>query len=239
MAFRLTILFFFCFLCTFLNAQIGLTYGYVRQDNKVWDAVLVEKGLLSPEGTLFNEGHRLSLEYWFRLPNQRIEFYPELNISLQEASYSGGFISHQTDFQAITFGIDLKTQIYFLDFNGDCDCPTFSKNEPIFKKGTYLLLSPGAYIQDRSFNSVSQNYIVKQEDLFVNLKFGAGFGLDIGISDLITLSPFYLFELHEQLEWDGLKALPQSTIILDPIDNTAERINRHILGLKIHFRFDN
>lgn len=235
---RLTLMLLFCFFGAILKAQIGLSYGYMQQEHTAWDQILLEKGLLSPGETFLNEGHRLSLEYWFRLPKQRVEFYPELNISIQESSLSDDLFSIQTNFQAITYGLDLKTQIYFLDFKGDCDCPTFSKNDPIVKKGTYLLLSPGAYMQNRNFDSVSQTFLVEQYNQAINLKLGAGVGLDIGITDLITLSPFYLFELHQTSEWDELKSLPQSTITIDPIDNTAAMVNRHIVGLKIHFRFD-
>lgn len=235
---RLTLMLLFCFFGAILKAQIGLSYGYIQQEHTAWNQILLEKGLLSPEETFLSEGHRLSLEYWFRLPKQRIEFYPELNISIQESSFSDELSSFQTNFQAITYGLDLKTQIYFLDFKGDCDCPTFSKNDPIVQKGTYLLLSPGAYIQNRSFDSVSQTFSIEQDNQAINLKLGVGIGLDIGITDLITLSPFYLFELHQTTEWDELMSLPQSTITIDPIDSTAAMVNRHIVGLKIHFRFD-
>lgn len=161
---RLMLMLLFCFLGSNLNAQVGLSYGYIQQEHTAWDQILLEKGIISTEETFLSEGHRLSLEYWLRLPKQRIEFYPELNVSLQESSFSDELSSHQTNFQAITYGLDLKTQIYFLDFKGDCDCPTFSKNEPIVKKGIYLLLSPGAYIQNRNFNSVSQTYSIEQEN---------------------------------------------------------------------------
>lgn len=236
---RLTLMLLFCFFGSTLKAQIGMSYGYIQQENLTWDQILLEKGILSAEETIFSQGHRLSLEYWFRLPKQRIEFYPELNISIQESSFSDNLFTYQINLQAINYGLDLKTQIYFLDFKGDCDCPTFSKNDPIFKKGIYLLLSPGVYIQNKSINSSSQTFSMDQVNQSVNLKLGAGFGLDIGITDLVTLSPFYLFELHKKTEWNALKSLPQSSIsILDPIQDSAAMINRHIFGLKIHFRFD-
>ena len=194
---RLILMLLFYFFGSILKAQVGLSYGYIQQQHTAWDQILLEKNLISTEETFLSEGHRLSLEYWFRLPKQRIEFYPELNISLQESSLSDDISTSQTNFQVITYGLDFKTQIYFIDFKGDCDCPTFSKNDPIIKKGTYLLLSPGAYIQNRSFNSVSQTFSIERDNQAINLKLGAGIGLDIGITDLITLSPFYLFELHQ------------------------------------------
>ena len=83
--------------------------------------------------------------------------------------------------QGLTF--EMQTLFYPLDWFNDCQCPTFGKTNDFIKKGFFFTVAPfvsSAISTPDSWNSAS--------DLIWGLKAGAG--LDVGLSDYVTLSPF-------------------------------------------------
>jgi hypothetical protein len=72
---------------------------------------------------------------------------------------------------------------------GDCHCPTFSKQNDLVKKGLFIQII-GAFQNERSKTAITQYTNWHQ-----NLSAGIGAGLDIGISDFITLTPLIQY-LH-------------------------------------------
>lgn len=118
----------------------------------------------------FNEHVDVSLHYWTRLKNLRIEFYPGLIYQK--------YLNADQNIQG--FGITVPTAFYILDMINDCDCPTFSKNDYLIQKGLFLRAGP-SYLKTTS-----------AEEDFKSVDIAAGeinIGLDLGVSDLLTLTP--------------------------------------------------
>lgn len=134
-------------------------------------------------------GYEVGVHYWFRLKNLRIEFFPEINY--------GSVVVKATGIQARTkihrFGVALPVSIYPLELKGDCKCPTFSKQNDLFKKGFFLQLVPAIQRTQSMLTTTDPAPWTEH----VSLGFGAG--LDIGVSDLITVTPLihYFTSLYD------------------------------------------
>ncbi len=149
------------------------------------------------------DGIQASLEYGFRLKEKRVEFHPGLGyrFSLAQPNFNGSMRS---------FDLDFNTAIYPFDFAGDCDCPTWSKDGSLIKKGFFIEVSPGI-----AYQSLQRNFIVSDvaggelEPTDIgssNLlwKLSAGVGLDIGISEQLTITPMLTISMLSDAEWEGL-----------------------------------
>lgn len=184
-------------------AQFGIrgTYSNVQTPN--WEQVITDN-LGSTDFNLNQIG--FGADYWFRLKNQRIEFMPTLKYAASNTA-----IPHPSDgsnrvFDLKSIGLHWNTNIYFLDFKGDCDCPTWSKSEPWVEKGLFLFISPGVDYQSFNYavmDNDDANAILEVEHKDLNFNIGAGLGLDIGISDLITITPYAGLRFHNTVEWGG------------------------------------
>ena len=126
----------------------------------------------------YNLGQELSINYWFRLPNQRVEFLPTLRFGLAEQAGQ--------QFQLAEYGADFKVNVYPFDFLGDCDCPTFGKQGPQLQKGFFLQLAGGYSFYDAEFGAEVKSPNRENGSSFT---YGGALGLDIGLSNLITLTP--------------------------------------------------
>lgn len=149
---------------------------------------------LSKAGTDINQqGFQAGLEYYFRLKSNRVEFHPML-------SYRRSFEKDLTLGYYSSIDFDFNTSIYLFDFEGDCNCPTFSKQGTLVKKGFFFELQPGFGYQTifvtESDGGKSSNMV---------LKLGLAAGLDIGLSDQYTLTPFVSATRTFSGEWDVLK----------------------------------
>ena len=160
------------------QAQFGLNGKFLSPQNN-WQVNLTNT---NQERTiqLFDQGWSAGVDYWFRLKNKRIEFLPELNYAQLNNSQED-----YSENKASIYSFFFNTNIYFLDFAGDCDCPTWSKEGPTLKKGLFLQLSPGISYWDASVGT--------GDDVFANrpvaFSIGGGLGFDLGISDLVTITP--------------------------------------------------
>lgn len=119
----------------------------------------------------------LSVHYWTRLKNVRIEFQPGI---LYQHYFSSDFSPH-------ALGITVPTHFYILDMLNDCDCPTFSKNDYLVEKGFFVRLAP-SFLRPFADDELWSNPGILEGEL--------GIGLDIGLSDLITITP--LLEYKQQ-----------------------------------------
>ncbi len=120
-----------------------------------------------------------SVHYWTRLPRHRMEFYPGVIIQNHQTFDQGNYQN---------LGLSLPIAFYPLDFVNDCDCPTFSKNAFWFQKGFFIRLVP-----TWTFNIHSP----EAETYGQLLGVGLSMGLDFGLSDLVTISPFIGYnQLH-------------------------------------------
>lgn len=158
---KLLILFFFC--AGFgIKAQIGIQGHYYSLSS-----VDEQSGVYNS----FTGG----IDYWFRLPRVRLEFRPFLGAE---------FLDNRTDdrsFRGLTF--EMQTLFYPMDWFNDCQCPTFGKTNDFIKKGFFFTVAPFGSLPISS----PDNWEAASEFIW-GVKAGAG--IDIGLSDYVTLSPF-------------------------------------------------
>ncbi len=207
-----------------LSAQFGINASYFMPEAKV----------LMPEGSESVEfkanGPAVGINYWFRLKNKRIEFLPEFNYSTANESLEN--LSFDAKIQH--FNVYFNTRIYFLNFAGDCDCPTFSKEGPTLEKGLFLQLSPG-------FSYVTQTYAwgdkTRETDVST-FSIGAGLGFDVGINDYVTVTPFGGLRYFPSYNWN-LDDFLNTTAPEDPVSSESEALMAWYLGVHVGLRFDN
>jgi hypothetical protein len=161
---------------------------------------------------IFASNTGIGLDYWFRLKNYRVEFLPEIHLGLK-TSNTYDIRATMTDFSS--FGFNFNTQIYLFDLEGDCDCPTFSKQGPSLSKGLFFNFSPGVlYYTTAISNAVIDPTITNSEVAF---KLGLGIGYDVGISDLFTITPMFNYNIAPGIQYDELEIIgstpPEPTVI--------------------------
>ncbi len=176
-------------------------------------------------GQISQEGIQASLEYHFRLRQKRLEFHPGLGYrtTFNQADLTGYFSSIDFDF---------GTSIYPFDFQGDCHCPTFSKDGVLFKKGFFLEVIPG--VGSQTFKRIKSDPddparlpITSNKLVF---KLGLAAGLDIGLSDQFTLSPMLSATFLSSDHWQGLH--------LDGSDGTLDHYVCFGAGVRLTYTAD-
>ena len=211
-----------------LSAQFGFSGGYLSGEAENWTA---SPGLISGTSVdLPGTGWQVGIDYWLRLKNYRVEFLPTLAYSQQESNL-------QSDISNQFSGAHLfiHTNIYPFDFKGDCDCPTFSKEGPSFEKGLFIQISPGIsqlnYEYQHSFYQDSP--ATSSETAF---SIGAGLGLDLGISDLLTITPVVSLRYYPSVNWEILSGT-DDVPFLSPIQAESTLI-QYQAGLRLGIRLD-
>lgn len=163
-------------------------------------------------------------EYHLRLKKNRIEFHPGLGIRVPVRNGDFGQISG--------FDLSVPVDFYIFDFEGDCDCPVWNKEGEVFKKGFFLEITPGISLQTVHRTNVQATVDpatpVKSQGLISFL--GAGAGLDLGISEHITLTPTVSYFFFSGKDWEGL-AVDGGIRRLDDQKNIG-------LGLRIQYHPD-
>ena len=191
---RLSILALLLICSTTLSAQFGFSGSYLISQADNWETPLTING--EPVISLPGNGWQAGIDYWFRLKNVRIEFLPTLAFSQQNYTLS----TLAAESQLSGFHFLLNTNFYLFDLEGDCDCPTFSKEGPSLQKGFFLQLSPGISYFDFNFDEIDK--VASTETIAVSL--GLGVGFDLGLSDLITLTPQAVARYYPAVQWEGL-----------------------------------
>jgi len=118
-----------------LHAQFGLRASYQIHQAEDWQVL---DPIMNQTTGLPGNSYAMGIDYWLRLPNMRIEFLPTLSYAQSSATLPD---SHTFDGQ--WFAFRLNTHIYLFDLLGDCDCPTFSKQNDFLRKGFFVNISPG------------------------------------------------------------------------------------------------
>ncbi|MCP3928611.1 MAG: hypothetical protein GY705_05860 [Bacteroidetes bacterium] len=190
----------------FLSAQIGISGAYQSMDAGNWESIIDSKvDPLSPENN-FNNNYAVSIDYRFRLKSLRIEFLPELSFFQTKNHFrDSNNAPHHLDVNF--FGFRLNTNIYSLNMEGDCDCPTFSKGGSLVQKGLFFQLSPGIDYLNKK-HQYQENYpessLTDAKNNNWAFSIGAGLGLDIGLSETFTLSPTLRARFYPKAKWDYL-----------------------------------
>lgn len=174
-------------------AQFGITGGFAQLNSEEWQEDIKATGTYTLSEDFLTNGQALGIDYWFRLKNYRIEFLPELRVS----RYTGTLTAtdQEVDLKVNNIGLNFNTNIYPFDLEGDCDCPTWSKEGPTLKKGLFIRISPSiGYWNINDDITGGEQSSGKSYDIHASL--GAGLGFDIGLSDLLTITPLVEYRWH-------------------------------------------
>ncbi len=178
------------------HGQFGVTASTGLHTFETWDNDL--NYFQAPVVEPFSVSFGIGVDYWFRMKGQRIEFFPTINFfRYNDFRISGPFLvdNQTTDYDLATLGFIVNTHIYFMDFFGDCDCPTFSKQGSPIARGLFLRISPGVSMGFHSyrFAQSAQSFEANSEDWAFQISLGLGY--DIGISNLLTATPFVQYHV--------------------------------------------
>lgn len=215
--------------------QVGITGSYTAGNYRELQTQLanhLDLGVAQGQD-LWQNGYKLGIDYWFRLKPVRIEFFPEIAWSQFQTDLFDPIQSTPLNSKLQNLHFQANINIYPLDFVGDCDCPTFSKSEPIFQRGFFIQLSPGVQYQSMVFDAGAS--AVTYSDW--NYTLAGGIGLDIGVSDFITVTPYakywYLLEVnHDQLN----EFMPYDSSPTGEFENSSASMIE--AGLRLGLRFD-
>lgn len=184
----------------------------------------------------FTKAYAIGVDYWFRMKDKRIEFLPEIGFAYSKSSL--GPEQARTEFSHSAIFFNLNARIYPMDFAGDCDCPTFSNQSTLIKKGFYFELSPGVALNNSS-NDVewtdAEGNIIELGSNFTSYKIGLGAGLDIGVSNLLTINPYAMYNYHFNVDHISTN-VPTDYIPSDPEYGTTQ--GQLELGVRFAIRFD-
>ncbi|MEO1261972.1 MAG: hypothetical protein AAFZ15_24425 [Bacteroidota bacterium] len=199
--------------------QVGINGAYYTFTANEWTDLLNE---LTGQNFDNATGYQVGVDYWLRLETKRIEFFPEISYAALNSN------SGNSEIDITLLGFHLNTNIYPFDFDGDCDCPTWSKSGSIFEKGFFFQISPG---YNRGEIKVADEN-VQGDETFNYFHLGIGAGLDIGISDLITVTPLVKYYYSTSVEY-GPTSL--STIDYSPAESN---IRQFYAGVRLGLRFN-
>ncbi len=225
-------------------AQFGINAGAHFLRAAEWENAIQNRVNASNS---FGTDLYLGVDYWFRLKNRRVEFLPEV-------SYAQSSIKNNYDFEGNnwdetntfrSYSFFFNTNLYLLDFAQDCNCPTFSKDGDIIKKGFFVRLAPGVQWIDHSTSFVNTNSNTINEAVLQNgqavFSLRGGIGLDIGLSDFLTITPLVQANYSFGPTWPYILAGPEQTFPdYEPgRDNlVADDPIQLFVGLRFGFRFD-
>ncbi len=219
MPFKYLILCFGLMISHIANAQFGARAKYNINSYPAWEELISELDVPNIE---------VGVDYWFKLKNHRVEFMPEVYYGLKSTSEYLTPTGQELFSKHGYLGFQLNTHIYIMDLVGDCDCPTFSKQGPSIKKGFFVNIAPGIVYNNYERKSETQNVPNHKTDKF-NARIGLGIGYDIGINDLITITPIATYLVSPSN--DSAYTTPGNTPILSSWNSIQ-------FGLRVGFRPD-
>lgn len=211
-----------------LAGQLGVNATYNLNDSPNWQIIDLSNNSFTE---LPGSGVGFGVDYWIPLRGARIELLPELNYARYQATAVDlGTLGSQF------FSFFLKANLYLLDLQGDCQCPTFSKSGSTLSKGFFLQITPGVTYLDTDIQMFNGSRLLATA-LLPSIALGGG--VDLGISDLLTLTPFGGLRLFPAANWQGL----EESLRFDPslgnrqVSNVGN-LTQIFLGLRLGLRFD-
>lgn len=203
------------------HAQLGINGYYQFQSPDYWT--------ISSDGdtpvSLVENVPAFGVDFRIKpFAEKRIDLIPEIRMALASNTTLG-----TNDYTWSLFSFNLNTNIYPLDFNGDCNCPTFSKQNTFFKKGFYFRISPG--VSRLSQKVKMEATTVRNTQFLFNL--GVGAGLDIGVSRRLTVSPFVMGRFYPELFWNDLE---ESILFSEKIEKKTTFFTQLNVGFRVEFQ---
>lgn len=228
-----------------IEAQISVLGGISTFSAGNWDRIM-DKPDNGVDGSIgmdkFNFDALYGLSYSIPIPNVGMRIQPEINYT--RFSSSGFNRNILPNFELLSLDLNvqniaflLNTNIYLLNLEGDCDCPTFGKDGGFFEKGFHIQGGPGVVLSSKQIirkdESGASTTSTINETKFT---FVIGAGLDIGLTDKFTITPFARYK------WIAPQAWPELTELLDnfsPNEDNTNSISNFEVGVKLGFRYKN
>lgn len=210
------------------NAQFGVRVKYNHQALPGWEPKVTL--LTKSDQSVLKSGYEAGVDYWFRLKKRRVEFMPELAYGYGTTTYNSSQDLSSLNLQQLW--TNMHIQLYALDLEGDCNCPTFSKQGSGINKGLFFHITPGiGWYQSKAEYSVGDTFSTLNNSGSI-FRIGGGIGLDIGISDLLTVTPQISYYLTSEMasRLNGAGSSPDET--------TASHSRQLQFSLRFGFRPD-
>ncbi len=219
------------FICSiqWCSAQVGIRAYYNLSNHAVWSESLSQVSGLNEAG-IHERSYHFGVDYWLRFPNLRWEFMPEISYEFSDNTITT--TTGQNNYNLKLYGLQLNSHIYPFDFYGDCECPTFSKQGALLKKGFFTAVGGGLDYYSHDWQVQGALF----EDNGTSLSLHVGVGLDVGISDLLTLTPIISYKWTPSMSWEGLSASHNLDLPTNPTSSGAWQQWR--LGIRIGLRAD-
>lgn len=221
------------------NSQFSF-YTKYQPNNIEWQDEW--QSAISPD-VIYGQSLYYGLSYWLRLKEYRVEFHPSLYVTSSKQTITpNGSIAGLPDISSAAqngFGFEVPVQFYFLDIVGDCNCPTFSKDGTFIDKGLYAYINPGVRRIGYEFNAVNSDGSIPERISDENQTYftlAGGFGLDIGLGDLFTITPFGGLEFAPNLTSNTLNEFIETASGNAAAD--SRNLRSIVTGLRLSFRPD-
>lgn len=209
-------------------SQFGVRAKYNSNTFASFDDYL-ESNIQGSPDKIFSSTIGVGVDYWFRLKKYRIEFLPEVHLGLKSTT---DYPSIGASADLSYLGFNFNTQLYIFDLEGDCDCPTFSKQGPSLNKGIFLNISPGFIYNTKELSTETSDPPFQSDN--INFKLGIGIGYDIGINDLFTITPMVSYNYTPGVAFDELENIrPNSTA-----EEISSSLNQLEFQVRLGFRPD-
>lgn len=213
-------------------AQVGVQVQQVFLGGQQID--LVQQGIFGNDDAAASSGiTEVGIDYWFKpFEDRRIEFTPTL---------LAGFDSYGLDLVGVDYlslSFVPKAKIYPMDFEGDCDCPTFSKDGNFLTKGFFFELAPGVIYSSHRFINMDDTAgpTIDRTASSIGWRVGLGAGVDIGVSDLITITPY----VHQEWRSGHVvgEAAEPAIADVDMLAESSDIASGLLIGLRLGVRLD-
>ncbi len=178
------------------------------------------------QADFYDASYGIAIDYWARLKNYRWEMAPTLSANFGSTINTNSPFS-DTEISMWAAKFHIKNNFYLLDFKNDCDCPTFSKQSGWFSKSIFLQVTPGIALHKISASSIAESSSFSDNRWQAEL--GLGLGFDFGISDLVTISPYFNYVITSETNAHYIPNL---------IESENFRTNHFLAGIRLGLRPD-
>jgi hypothetical protein len=209
-------------LAIFSFGQLDITLQYQSPSYANWEESVQSR--FGNEEQLIDYAIYGGMAYRLYPTDIRLGILPEIGYSY--GSGQAVDLSNTFNYSMSEVGIKVAAQLFPFDLYGDCNCPTFGRQNDFFQRAFYLKINAGAQYQRLQVQGMLED---------ANFAFiaGGGAGLNIALSQLLTLAPEINFHKVFNAKWDGFSELHDRTVANDKSNG-----NLFNVGLRFSFYFE-
>jgi len=186
------------FLNASVSAQIDIDLSVQRPSYHDWDRLLTETS--NSEQNIFDWKAGIGFAYRVFPYQVRIGYRPGLHFLFGQKGLEFSEAIPQKNYSILQSYLSIPVHIYPFDLWGDCNCPTFGKQHDFFKKAFYLEFIPALSVKQLKL----ADQLVTEQVWNAAFHIGLGTGINIAVSDHLTISPMLSYHLGFAEKWNGL-----------------------------------